>query len=77
MTTITNPQTLRIYEFIRDFIHETRLNPTIREIGEGVHLSHSAVLSHLAHLEAKGWIVREIGVARSIRLGEFAPDYVP
>lgn len=77
MTTVTNPQTLRIYEFIRDFIHATRLNPTIREIGEGVHLSHSAVLSHLAHLEAKGWIVREIGVARSIRLGEFAPDYVP
>lgn len=77
MTAITNPQTLRIYEYIRDFIQQTRLNPTIREIGEGVHLSHSAVLAHLAYLEAKGWIVREIGVARSIRLGEFAPDYVP
>jgi SOS-response transcriptional repressor LexA len=77
MTTFKNPHTLRVYEYIRDFIQQTRLNPTIREIGEGVYMSHSAVLTHLAHLEAKGWIVREIGVARSIRLGEHAPDYVP
>lgn len=77
MTQITNPLTLRVYEYIRDYIQRTRLNPTLREIGEGVHLSHSAVITHLAYLEAKGWIVREIGVARSIRLGELAPDYEP
>lgn len=77
MTKITNPQTLRVYEYIRDYIQRTRLNPTIREIGEGVYLSPSAVMTHLSHLEAKGWIVRELGVARSIRLGEHAPDYVP
>jgi DNA-binding MarR family transcriptional regulator len=37
----------------------------------------SAVMRHLDRLEAWGWITREIGVARSIRLSERNPLLKP
>lgn len=71
-----SPVTMSVYEFIRSFIQHKGICPTIREIGQGVHLSHSAVFAHLEKLEAKGWITREIGIARTIRLGAQAPEPV-
>lgn len=67
--------TLEVYRFIRDFLREHHYSPTLREIGDGCYASHTTIITHLARLEAKGWIVREIGIARSITLGERAPDY--
>lgn len=75
MTRITNPQTLRVYDFIRSSILTHHFSPTVREIGAAVFLSHSSVMPHLSYLEARGWIEREPYKARSIRLGDLGPDY--
>lgn len=66
--------TMSVYEFIRTYLQEKGHCPTIREIGVGVHLSHSAVFPHLDKLEARGWITRELGMPRTIRLGDYAPQ---
>lgn len=68
--------TLTVYEFIRDYLRKNHYSPTLREIGRGCYASHTTILPHLARLEARGWIVREMGKARSISLGDRAPDYV-
>jgi DNA-binding MarR family transcriptional regulator len=65
---------MQIYEFIRDFIDENEFAPSLRDIASGCYMAQSTVTYRLAKLEAKGWIVREFGIARSIRLGEYAPD---
>jgi DNA-binding MarR family transcriptional regulator len=70
-----NPTTYRVYVFIRDYIAKNEsLSPTLREIAEGCHMGHTSILPHLAKLEAMEWIIREIGRARTIRLGSRAPD---
>jgi SOS-response transcriptional repressor LexA len=71
------PATLRVYAAIHDFIVQRRKAPTIREIGAVVFLSHTAVLPHLARLEAWGWIERDERSPRSIRLGPHAPQHPP
>lgn len=72
---LNNHETRRIYEFIRDYWQAHGHAPSLREIGEGCYMAHTSILPHLAQLEAREWIVREIGLARSIRLGRLAPDY--
>ncbi len=73
-----HPLTQKIYEYIRDYIQEhENLSPTLREIAEGCHMHHTSLLRHLDKLEAKEWIIREIGRARTIRLGRNAPDAPP
>lgn len=69
--------TLQMYEYIRDYLLAYRLSPSIKEVADHCYLAQSTASYKLAKLEAKGWIVREIGVPRSMRLGENAPDYVP
>lgn len=70
-----NPLTKTVYLYIRDQLRNDQLSPTLREIGDGCFISHTTVLTHLALLEGMGWIAREIGKARSIRLADQAPDY--
>ncbi len=72
-----SPSTFLVYEFIRDYWQMYRLSPTLREIATGCYMGHTSVLPHLAKLEAREWIIREEGIARSIRLGTRAPDFVP
>lgn len=67
--------TQRVYDYIRDYVAEHHYGPTLREIGAGCYVAHTTVITHLAKLEAKGWITREFGKSRSIALGEYAPDY--
>lgn len=74
---ITDAITHDIYTFIRDQLRDEQRSPTLREIAAACHVSKTTVYQHLARLEAKGWIEREMGMARSIRLGEFAPDNQP
>ena len=69
-----HPFTRAVYEFVRDYIQLKRIPPTIREIGEGVYLGHSTVWAHLNKLEGMGWLERDMGIPRSLRLGEYAPD---
>lgn len=70
-----HPYTQAVYDFICDYLRRKQMSPTIREIGQGVYLGHTTVWGHLSKLEGMGWIVREPGIPRSIRLGELAPDY--
>ena len=64
-----------VYEFIRDYLQEEKRSPSVREIGDGCYVGHTTILTHLARLEGMGWIEREMNMARSIRLGDRAPDY--
>lgn len=73
----TDGITQDIYTYIRDQLHDEQRSPTLREIAAACHVSKTTVYQHLARLEAKGWIEREMGMARSIRLGDFAPDTQP
>ena len=75
MTDIT-PEAYQIYEYVRDYIRKRRLSPSLKEIADGCYMAQSTVIHRIALLEAKGWVVREFGVPRSIRLGEQAPDFV-
>lgn len=70
------PVTQKIYTFIRDYIHQHKRSPTLREVGDGCFISHTSVLRHLDKLEGMGWLEREPYMPRSLRLGEYAPDNV-
>lgn len=70
--TITD-KTQAIYNFIKDYIEERRLSPTIREIARGCELGHSTVLLHLQLLEAHGIIRRHDKIPRLIRICEPMP----
>lgn len=63
-----NETTLIVFDYIKDFIANRQIAPTIREIGEGCFLGHTSVYRHLDKLEGWGWIEREPGQARSIRI---------
>lgn len=59
----------QILEFMRDYWRQHQRAPTVREIQEGLHLSSTSVVNH--HLEAldrKGFIVRDRGVSRGIKV---------
>lgn len=59
-----------ILEFIKDFVREQGLPPTVREIGEHFGLDPHAVHDHLKALERKGYLKRDSSKARSLRLVE-------
>mgnify|MGYP005763242247 CR=1 FL=1 len=57
----------QIYDYIVEFLNHNGYPPSIREIGEHVHIkSTSAVNYHLKKLEKDGFISRAEGKARSI-----------
>ncbi len=58
-----------VYEFIREKIRSRGYGPTVREIGQHFHInSPNGVMCHLTALEKKGFIEREPGMSRAIRL---------
>jgi len=57
-----------VLEFIRGFLREQGLPPTVREIGEYFGLDPHAVHDHLKALERKGCLKRSSSKARSLRL---------
>ncbi len=66
--TLTNKQT-EILEYIRHEILAKGYPPSIREICQAVNLkSTSSVHAHLASLEAKGYIRRDLTKSRSIEI---------
>lgn len=67
-TDLTDRQ-YRILEYLYETIREEGLPPTLREIGKRFSISSTkGVSDHLEALERKGWIWREKGRARGIRL---------
>lgn len=74
---MTREPTRQVNRFICQYIEEKGYAPSVREIGSACYMGASAVMRHLDLLEAWGWITREIGVARSIRLGERNPLLKP
>lgn len=75
MTEIEDKFRVQIFEYIRDYLREhEQLPPTQREIAEGCFMAPSTMAQHLAHLEAREWIIREYNIPRSIRLGKNAPS---
>jgi repressor LexA len=71
----------QILDFIRSEIHRRGFPPAVREIGEAVGLSSSSTVhSHLAALEAKGFLRRDPSKPRALEVldyrdGDRAIDY--
>jgi repressor LexA len=65
-----------ILDFIRAEIHRRGFPPSVREIGEAVGLSSSSTVhSHLAALEAKGFIRRDPSKPRALEVLDYRdPD---
>ena len=59
-----------ILDWIRAFILEHQMPPTVREISRVFRMSSAGMFGHLKALQRKGWLIRgELG-ARSLRLRE-------
>jgi repressor LexA len=62
----------QILDFIRGEIHRCGYPPSVREIGEAVGLSSSSTVhSHLAALEAKGFIRRDPSKPRALEVLDY------
>lgn len=62
----------QILDFIRAEIHKRGFPPSVREIGEAVGLSSSSTVhSHLAALEAKGFIRRDPSKPRALEVFDY------
>lgn len=59
-----------VYDYIVSYIDEHGYGPSVRNIAEGCHMAVATVAFHLDKLEARGWITREFGQARSVRIAE-------
>ena len=61
-----------ILDFIRGELHRCGYPPSVREIGEAIGLSSSSTLhSHLAALEAKGFLRRDPSKPRALEVLDF------
>ncbi len=68
---LTKRQT-QILDFIRAEVHRRGFPPSVREIGEAVGLSSSSTVhSHLAALEAKGFIRRDPSKPRALEVLDY------
>jgi repressor LexA len=74
-----SPRQKEIIRFIHRFNENHGYPPTVREIGEGVHLSSSSTVhAHLKSLENRGIIQRDAVLTRAIRLvAEVAERFMP
>lgn len=67
-------RTLELYQFIRDYIDENSISPSLGEISKACLMSKGNLPIHLGRLEGWAWIERQYRIPRSIRLGEKAPS---
>lgn len=69
---LTEKQT-RILDIIKNYIEKEKIPPTVREICKiaGIN-STSSVQAHIDRLEKKGYIKRDKGCNRSIRINEIS-----
>ena len=69
-----HPTTRIVFVYLRDTIAEHGIPPNIRQISDAAYIGRSTVYRHLDRLEAWGWIEREPGMARGIRLTQRGRD---
>lgn len=62
------PRQTEVLEHVRDYMVVRGYSPSIREIAAHFGISVNGAAGHLDALERKGEIVREPGVARTIRM---------
>lgn len=68
MDAITDRQA-ELLRFIAGYITENEVAPTIREMRKGMSLaSESGIICHLHALEKKGYIKRQFGAARWLKV---------
>ncbi|MFA5843555.1 MAG: transcriptional repressor LexA [Coriobacteriia bacterium] len=66
------PRQRQILDFIRAEVHRRGFPPAVREIGEAVGLSSSSTVhSHLAALEAKGFLRRDPSKPRALEVLDY------
>ena len=69
MTNELTPAQAKVLRFIRDFVAENNIPPTVREICEHFHFkSPHAGTTHLRRLQRKGYLEITPGISRGIRL---------
>lgn len=68
-----HPIARQICAFIRAYERQHGYAPTIREVADGCYIANSTAIIYLARLEAWGWVTRDPGKARSLRVGPQAP----
>lgn len=74
MTDSLDPQTLRVFRFVRDYSREHGIPPSQREIAQATFMAQTTMVIHLTRLEMRGWLYRDYNIPRSVRSGEFAPS---
>ena len=62
------PRQAEAVQVIRRLTFEQRFPPTLREIAQAMHVSHSTARQYIVSLEAKGRITRSVATSRSIVL---------
>ena len=69
------PRQHQMFEFVKEFINDHGYPPTIREIQHSFGLkSTKGVKDHIDKLVAKGWLTRNNGAARAIRIAAGGAD---
>ena len=61
----------KVFNFIKNYLGNNGYPPTVREIGQGVGITSTSLVSYyLKRLEEHGLIIRESSISRAIRLTE-------
>ena len=68
------PRQLKIVRFIRDYVAEHEIPPTMQEIADHLGVSRPTVFEHIEALEKKKVLARKPTLARGVAL---APEYSP
>ena len=72
------PRQLKIVRFIRDYVAEHEIPPTMQEIADHLGVSRPTVFEHIEALEARGAIRRQRSISRGIALApELAAEMRP
>jgi repressor LexA len=72
------PRQLEIVRFIRDYVAEHEIPPTMQEIADHLGVSRPTVFEHIEALEARGAIRRRRTISRGIKLApELAAEMRP
>lgn len=61
-------KSLKVYQFIIDYIKENGYAPSVREIGDGCYLSVSSAFAYLTRLEIDGLIETKPHASRAIKV---------
>lgn len=65
--------TIRLYCFIKTYSEEEGFPPSVKEMAGACFIAATTVYRHLDRLEAWGYIEREPGIPRGLRLAGIPP----